>query len=138
MTFEFSKRARSDIKNITRYTLENFGLAKADEYLDGLYKLFDLLTDNPKFGREWAGGGRRCVSACTMSTTALLALAFLSRMSGIPVETHFDSTNTTSLIAHFPNWRGRGIGINLPLSGACVRLAQRGVHGCHVRLFKSK
>jgi plasmid stabilization system protein ParE len=61
MTLELSKRARSDIKNITRYTLESFGLAKADEYLDGLYKLFDLLTDNPKFGREWAGGGRRCV-----------------------------------------------------------------------------
>ncbi|GEM_PF-5778463 len=35
MTFELSKRARSDIKNITRYTLESFGLAKADEYLDG-------------------------------------------------------------------------------------------------------
>jgi plasmid stabilization system protein ParE len=42
MTFEISKQARSDIKNITRYTLENFGLAKTDEYLDGLYKLFDF------------------------------------------------------------------------------------------------
>ena len=61
MTFELSKRARSDIKYITRYTLENFGIAKAEEYIGGLYSLFNLLTDNPKLGREWTGGGRRCV-----------------------------------------------------------------------------
>src|SRR6185312_14517928 len=33
MIFELSKRARADIKNITRYTLENFGLAQTEEYL---------------------------------------------------------------------------------------------------------
>ena len=61
MTFELSKRARSDIKNVARYTLESFGIAQAEQYLSGLYNLFDLLTDNPRLGREWTGGRRRCV-----------------------------------------------------------------------------
>jgi toxin ParE1/3/4 len=59
--FELSQRARSDVKNIIRYTLDNFGSAKTDEYLDGLYNTFELLTENPKLGREWTRGRRRCV-----------------------------------------------------------------------------
>jgi toxin ParE1/3/4 len=61
MIFELSKRARDDIKNIARYTLENFGLAQTEEYLDGLYRSFELLTDNPKLGREWTAGRRRYI-----------------------------------------------------------------------------
>jgi toxin ParE1/3/4 len=61
MIFELSKRARADIKNIARYTLGNFGLAQTEDYLDGLYRSFELLTDNPKLGREWHAGRRRYI-----------------------------------------------------------------------------
>jgi len=61
MIFELSKRARSDIKNIARYTIENFGNAQAEEYLEGLYRSFELLVDNPKLGREWKPGKRRYI-----------------------------------------------------------------------------
>ena len=39
MIFEISKRAWSDLKNIAHYTLENFGLAQTEGYLDGLSQL---------------------------------------------------------------------------------------------------
>jgi toxin ParE1/3/4 len=61
MIFALSKRARADIKNIARYTLENFGLAQTEEYVAGLYHSFELLTDNPKLGREWHAGRRRYI-----------------------------------------------------------------------------
>ena len=51
MNFELSEQARIDIKQIARYTLLNFGEEQADEYLDGLFYSFDLLTDNPRIGK---------------------------------------------------------------------------------------
>ncbi|HUJ02653.1 MAG TPA: type II toxin-antitoxin system RelE/ParE family toxin [Rhizomicrobium sp.] len=61
MIFEISKRARDDIENIAHYTFENFGLAQTEEYLDGLYRSFELLAENPKLGREWSAGRRRYI-----------------------------------------------------------------------------
>lgn len=61
MIFALSNRARSDIKDIIRYTIVNFGNAQAEEYLDGLYYSFELLADNPKLGREWKPGRRRYI-----------------------------------------------------------------------------
>ena len=61
MIFELSNRAKADIMEIVRYTLENFGSAQAEEYIDGLYYSFELLTDNPKLGREWKTGRRRYI-----------------------------------------------------------------------------
>ena len=52
MRFELSGQARADIKEIIRYTIANFGVAQADEYSDGLYYSFDLLTDNPRMGKR--------------------------------------------------------------------------------------
>ena len=51
MEYELSEPARSNIKDIARYTIRYFDEAQADEYLDGLFYSFDLLTDNPKMGR---------------------------------------------------------------------------------------
>jgi plasmid stabilization system protein ParE len=51
MEFELSELAHSNIKDIARYTIQYFDEAQADEYLDGLFYSFDLLTDNPKMGR---------------------------------------------------------------------------------------
>ena len=56
LSYELSKRAASDIEDILRYTIENFGLEQADEYATGLYHSFDLLLDNPRLGRSYAGG----------------------------------------------------------------------------------
>ncbi|MEM6413296.1 MAG: type II toxin-antitoxin system RelE/ParE family toxin [Pseudomonadota bacterium] len=51
MRTELSQRALDDIKDIARYTIENFGRAQADEYLGGLYHSFDILGDNSKIGQ---------------------------------------------------------------------------------------
>jgi toxin ParE1/3/4 len=61
VTFALSKQAQSDIRDIIRYTAEHFGGAQAEEYIDGLYRSFELLADNPKMGREWRAGRRRYI-----------------------------------------------------------------------------
>ncbi len=61
MNFALSNRAKADIKQIVRYTLENFGSAQAEEYIDGLYYSFELLMDNPRLGHEWKAGRRRYI-----------------------------------------------------------------------------
>lgn len=61
MRYELSERARADIKAIIVYTLENFGRQQADEYTDGLFRSFELLTDNPKIGMTVTGAVRRYV-----------------------------------------------------------------------------
>ncbi len=61
MTLRLTRQAKSDIKAIYHYTVENFGDEQAREYLDGLEYSFDLLTDNPKMGRLLEGEVRRYV-----------------------------------------------------------------------------
>lgn len=51
MSYQLSEQARADIKEIIRYTIKHFGDQQADEYADGLFYSFDLLTDNPRMGR---------------------------------------------------------------------------------------
>lgn len=52
MIYQLSEQARTDIKDIIRYTVEHFGEGQADEYADGLFYSFDLLTDNPRMGKS--------------------------------------------------------------------------------------
>jgi|GEM_PF-1527393 len=61
MDYALTQQAKANIKDIIRYTDAHFGTAQTDEYLRGLYDSFDLLTDNPKRGREWSSGKRRYV-----------------------------------------------------------------------------
>jgi toxin ParE1/3/4 len=61
MTYRLSRQAKSDIKAITLYTIEYFGEGQVQEYLDGLFYSFDLLTDNPKMGRVYEEHIRRYV-----------------------------------------------------------------------------
>lgn len=61
MSFALSNRAQSDIRDIIRYTAENFGGAQTEEYVDGLYRSFELLADNPRMGREWQPERRRYI-----------------------------------------------------------------------------
>ena len=67
MDYKLSRLARANIKEIIRYTDQNFGPSQTREYLDGLYYSFDLLVDNPKLGREWSQGKRRYI--CLLYTS---------------------------------------------------------------------
>lgn len=59
MDYRLSRHASLVIDEIIRYTIAHFGDEQAAEYVTGLYHSFDLLTDNPKLGRSWAGGDKR-------------------------------------------------------------------------------
>lgn len=59
MRYEFSRKARQDISELIDYGLDQFGPAQTDQYLDGLYYSFDLLTDNPEMGKVAFGKTRR-------------------------------------------------------------------------------
>lgn len=61
MKYKLSRLARTNIKDIARYTDRHFGTAQTQEYLDGLYYSFELLADNLKLGREWSEGKRRYI-----------------------------------------------------------------------------
>jgi len=58
MIVRLSRRAQSNIKQIYRYTVENFGETQAELYLGGLDYTFDLLTDNPMMGKAYSGDVR--------------------------------------------------------------------------------
>jgi len=51
-TYRFTKRAEKDIENIAIYTLQNFGLRKANSYREGLFKTFDTIAEFPLIGSD--------------------------------------------------------------------------------------
>lgn len=59
MRYKLSRQASAEIDGIIEYTDKNFGPDQTHEYVSGLYRAFDLLTDNPMTGQAWAGE-RRC------------------------------------------------------------------------------
>ena len=59
MQVKLSRDASAQIDEIILYTDTHFGERQTAEYVDGLYYSFELLSDNPRMGREWAGGRRR-------------------------------------------------------------------------------
>lgn len=50
--FRFSRRAATDLLNITTYTLRTWGKAQAARYIDGLELCCENLADNPELGRR--------------------------------------------------------------------------------------
>ena len=50
--FRVTPRAFEDLKNIGRYTLDQWGTAQRDAYLRGLDARFDWLARNPGLGRN--------------------------------------------------------------------------------------
>jgi len=48
--YTLSKSSGNDIKEITKYSLQNFGKLQTDRYLSGLENSLDLLADNPNLG----------------------------------------------------------------------------------------
>ncbi len=61
MIYELSHQAQADIEEIIRYTDNNFGPAQTDQYIEGLYYSFELLTDNPRMGHTRKGEKRRYI-----------------------------------------------------------------------------
>jgi len=52
--YRLSKNAVQDVKSIYRYSLENFGGHRANEYAADMEACLSLLTDNPEMGRDFA------------------------------------------------------------------------------------
>lgn len=50
--YKLSELAALDFTHIYEYTLIHCGESKADEYLDGLEDVFNLLAHSPKIGSE--------------------------------------------------------------------------------------
>jgi toxin ParE1/3/4 len=50
-TLRFSRNAKADLLSIGAYTLETWGAAQAERYLDGLERCAKMLAANPLLGR---------------------------------------------------------------------------------------
>jgi toxin ParE1/3/4 len=50
--YKLRRTAIDDLREIGKYTLENYGKAQRDKYLNGLKERFELLGNNPNFGRS--------------------------------------------------------------------------------------
>ena len=61
MIYELSRKALRQIEEIIRYTDENSGGPQTEEYISGLYHSFDILSDNPKMGRQYNDRRRRYI-----------------------------------------------------------------------------
>ena len=61
MRLAYADQAREDLIAIYADGVRLFGEAQADRYLDGLFYLFDLLTDNPDLETAFGQAVRRIV-----------------------------------------------------------------------------
>jgi toxin ParE1/3/4 len=50
--YKLSPKAAADLEGIYEYTILQFGLAQAQDYLTGLHRLFYTLADHPMYGRS--------------------------------------------------------------------------------------
>ena len=59
-----SPRSKADLADIYAYTLQSWGKAQADAYLDKIQQSFNQLLDNPQMGRERPDikDGYRCLN----------------------------------------------------------------------------
>ena len=63
-SYKLSADAEEDIRRLYRYGIQNFGLAQADTYFDGLFARFDQIAEEPFLYRavdEIRKGYRRSV-----------------------------------------------------------------------------
>ncbi len=50
--YRLSRKAESDIGDIARYTIEQFGIEQARTYRDSMIACFQSLAENPGIGRK--------------------------------------------------------------------------------------
>lgn len=53
--YEFTDHAEFDLDSITDFTIEHWGPAQAEKYLDGLEALAQYLAENPNLGMKRDG-----------------------------------------------------------------------------------
>jgi toxin ParE1/3/4 len=60
-TLYYSRSAKADLLSIGAYTLETWGTAQAERYLDSLEQCAKMLAANPRLGRQcmWIRPGLR-------------------------------------------------------------------------------
>jgi toxin ParE1/3/4 len=60
-TLRFSRNAKADLLRIGAYTVETWGAAQAERYLNGLERCAKMLAGNPSLGRPcgWIRPGLR-------------------------------------------------------------------------------
>ncbi len=51
-TYQLTNKAESEIEGIYEYSILNFGLRVAQEYMSGLTHCFELLADNHSWGKQ--------------------------------------------------------------------------------------
>lgn len=52
--YELTNKAESEIESIYEYSISNFGLKVAQDYLLGLHACFQLLADHQSFGTDYS------------------------------------------------------------------------------------
>ena len=59
--YRLSRKAEAELDGIYEYTIANFGLAQARDYLNGLHERFGHLAGHPLLGRDatWISPGLR-------------------------------------------------------------------------------
>jgi len=50
--YRLTDKAQSEISLIYKYSIENFGLAKAQDYVSSFQEAFAMIFDNPLIGRD--------------------------------------------------------------------------------------
>lgn len=68
MRHRITHRAERDLKDIYRYTFENFGHTQAEKYLRELDAVFELLGDYPSLGSSMKAGPSSSSMASTSSS----------------------------------------------------------------------
>jgi toxin ParE1/3/4 len=51
--YELTRKAENEIERIYEYSIVNFGLTVAHDYLVGLHECFQLLADHQSFGTDY-------------------------------------------------------------------------------------
>lgn len=53
-SYQLTEAAQDDVDEIYEYSILNFGLQQARDYLNGLHRCFSTLADNPRLGRDYS------------------------------------------------------------------------------------
>lgn len=53
-SYQFTEAAQQDVDEIYEYSILNFGLRQARDYVNGLHTSLGTLTENPRLGRDYS------------------------------------------------------------------------------------
>ena len=53
-SYQLTEDAEEDVEGIYEYSILNFGLQQARDYVNGLHRCFGNLADSPRLGRDYS------------------------------------------------------------------------------------